>query len=162
MPSTVSDNILYLLADSALSVLKITPFQCVGTYYYTGEDVAFQASGVLLYFGFQEVAPMSYKFDSMLRILNMIDSGKTVMRANLAKELGVTVRSTDRYIATLRSAGFPINFDDERGSYVFEEGDSLSNTDFSTDEVSHSAWQRTCSPASAQRLARSWTPLNGK
>lgn len=78
---------------------------------------------------------MSYKFDSMLRILNMIDSGKIVIRANLAKELEVTVRSADRYIATLRSAGFPINFDDTRGSYVFEEGYSLSKTDFSTDEV---------------------------
>ena len=45
------------------------------------------------------------------------------------------MRSADRYIATLRSAGFPISFDDERGSYVFEEGYSLSKTDFSTDEV---------------------------
>jgi predicted DNA-binding transcriptional regulator YafY len=58
-----------------------------------------------------------------------------VTRPNLARELKVTVRSADRYIATLRNAGFPISFDDERGSYVFEEGYSLSKTDFSTDEV---------------------------
>ena len=78
---------------------------------------------------------MSYKFDSMLRILNMIDSGKTVTRLKLAEDLNVTVRSADRYIATLRSAGFPISFNDDRGTYVFEEGYSLSKTDFSTDEM---------------------------
>ena len=78
---------------------------------------------------------MSYKFDSMLRILNMLDRGKTVTRTSLAEMLELTVRSADRYIATLRNAGFPISFSDERGTYYFEEGFSLSKTDFSTDEM---------------------------
>jgi predicted DNA-binding transcriptional regulator YafY len=71
----------------------------------------------------------------MLRILNLIDSGRTVTRSILAGELKVTVRSADRYIAALRSAGFPIRYSAERGSYVFVEGYSLSRTDLSADEA---------------------------
>jgi len=77
---------------------------------------------------------MSYKFDSMMMILNMIDKKKSVTRAFLSDELEVTVRSADRYIATLRNAGFPISFDENKGSYVFEPGYSLSKADLSADE----------------------------
>ncbi len=78
---------------------------------------------------------MSYKFDSMLRILNMLDRRKTVTRSSLADMLEVTVRSADRYIATLRTAGFPISFSEDRGTYVFDNGFSLSKTDFSAEEM---------------------------
>lgn len=78
---------------------------------------------------------MSYKFDSMLRILNKINCGETVTRAHLAKELQVTVRTADRYISTLRKADFPVSFNEERGSYVFEEGFSLSKTEFTPEEA---------------------------
>ena len=77
---------------------------------------------------------MSYKFDSMIRILNMLDRGKRVTRTSLAEMLEVTVRSADRYIATLRSAGFPITFAEELGTYVFDGGFSLAKADFSPDE----------------------------
>jgi len=77
---------------------------------------------------------MSYKFDSMMKILNMIDKKKQVTRAFLADELEVVVRSADRYIATLRNAGFPIAFDEDKSSYVFEHGYSLSKADLSAEE----------------------------
>lgn len=77
---------------------------------------------------------MSYKFESMMMILNMINAGNTVTRDSLAKKLAVTIRTTDRYISTLRTAGFPISFHDERGSYVFEEGYTLSKAAFSAEE----------------------------
>ena len=78
---------------------------------------------------------MSYKFESMMMILNMINAGNTITRDSLAKRLSVTIRTADRYIATLRGAGFPISFHDDRGSYVFEEGYSLSKAAFSAEEM---------------------------
>lgn len=78
---------------------------------------------------------MSYKFESMMKILNMIDAKHTVTRDSLAEELEVNIRTADRYIATLRTAGFPISFNDELGTYVFEEGYSLSKTEFTAEEA---------------------------
>jgi predicted DNA-binding transcriptional regulator YafY len=77
---------------------------------------------------------MSYKFDSMIRILNMLDRKETITRGALAKMLGVNIRSADRYIATLRNADFPISFDENRGSYVFDEGFSLSRSELMPEE----------------------------
>jgi len=78
---------------------------------------------------------MSYKFESMMMILNMINAGNTVTRDALAKKLSVTIRTADRYISTLRTAGFPIIFNDDRESYTFEEGYSLSKAAFSGEEM---------------------------
>jgi len=77
---------------------------------------------------------MSYKFESMMRILNMINVGNTVTREALAKKLAVTIRTADRYISTLRTAGFPIIFNIDRESYMFAEGYALSKAAFSAEE----------------------------
>lgn len=97
---------------------------------------------------------MSYKFESMMMILNMINAGDTVTREHLAKTLDVTIRTADRYISTLRSAGFPINFNDDRGSYVFEEGYSLSKAVFSPEEA--------LALGLAKNLAAKFGPKTGK
>ncbi len=96
---------------------------------------------------------MSYKFDSMIKILNMINRKKIVTRARLAEELEKTVRSADRYIATLRSAGFPIIIN-EQGSYAFEEGYSLAKLDFSKEEM--------LALGLAKGLATKFGPMTGK
>lgn len=77
---------------------------------------------------------MSYKFESMMIILNRINSSLTVTRQGLANDFGITVRSVDRYIDTLRTAGFPIVFDQDRGSYCFEQGYSLHHAEFTAEE----------------------------
>lgn len=78
---------------------------------------------------------MSYKFESMMMILNKINGGEKVTREGLARHLDVTIRTADRYISTLRAAGFPISFNEDKGSYVFEEGYSLSKAVFSAEEA---------------------------
>lgn len=97
---------------------------------------------------------MSYKFESMLRILNMINAGKTVTRSSLAAILEVTVRSADRYIATLRSADFPVVFDEHRGSYVFEAGFSLAKAELKPEEK--------LALGLAKGLAAKFGPMTGK
>lgn len=77
---------------------------------------------------------MSYKFDSMMRILNMLNRRESITRKQLAEMLSVNIRSADRYIATLRNADFPVVFDEQRNSYVFNEGFSLAKTDLRAEE----------------------------
>ena len=77
---------------------------------------------------------MSYKFDSMMRILNMLDRNERITRKQLAEILSVNIRSADRYIATLRNADFPVIFDEDRNSYVFEKGFSLAKADLKAEE----------------------------
>ncbi len=97
---------------------------------------------------------MSYKFESMMMILNLINAGDTVTRDSLAKRLSVTIRTADRYIATLRIAGFPICFNEERGSYVFEEGYALSKAVLTPEE--------TLALGLAKSLASRFGPKTGK
>ncbi len=78
---------------------------------------------------------MSYKFESMLQILNKLNSRERLTRDSLARHLGVTIRTADRYISTLRAAGFPISHDQQKGCYVFDQGYSLAKLDFSAEEV---------------------------
>ncbi len=54
---------------------------------------------------------MSYKFDSLIIILNKIDSKEKVTADSLGQELEVSKRTVYRYITTLTTAGFPIDFD---------------------------------------------------
>ncbi|HOD75046.1 MAG TPA: HTH domain-containing protein, partial [Syntrophorhabdaceae bacterium] len=65
---------------------------------------------------------MSYKFDSLLIILNRIDSGKRVTADSLMEELEVSKRTVHRYITTLQTANFPIEYDRERRTYAFTGG----------------------------------------
>lgn len=68
---------------------------------------------------------MSYKFDSLIIILNKIDSGGQVTLNSLLDEIQVKERTMFRYIKTLQVAGFPIYYDRKRESYAFVEGYSL-------------------------------------
>lgn len=74
------------------------------------------------------------KLERLLYILNRLDRGERVNARSLAEELGVTERTIFRYIQTLKEAGFPIYFDTERKSYVFEEGYSLRKGNLNLEE----------------------------
>jgi len=78
---------------------------------------------------------MSLKFDNMISILNMLDRGKKISRESIADVLGVTTKSVERYIKTLRVAGFSISYDRTKKSYVFEEGFGLRKPDYTTEEL---------------------------
>jgi predicted DNA-binding transcriptional regulator YafY len=78
---------------------------------------------------------MSYKFDSLMRILNMLDRKERVTVQSLMDDLRISERSTYRYVTTLKDADFPIIFDRERGTYAFEEGYSLSKPDLTLEEI---------------------------
>jgi len=78
---------------------------------------------------------MSFKFDSLMRILNMLDRKERVTVQSLMDDLNISERSTYRYVTTLKDADFPISFDREKGTYTFEEGYSLSKPDLSLEEI---------------------------
>lgn len=65
---------------------------------------------------------LSYKFETMLKILNRINRGDQANAESLADDFAVTRRTMERYIETLRNAGFPIQHDRSQGCYVFGEG----------------------------------------
>lgn len=77
---------------------------------------------------------MSYKFDSLMTILNKLDRGERVTSDSLMRDLEVGRRTAYRYITTLMVAGFPISYDRQKGSYVFDEGYSLRTHTFSSEE----------------------------
>lgn len=77
---------------------------------------------------------MSYKFDSLIRILYMLDRGKHVTLASLVDSLEVTERTIYRYIKTLRDAGFPIDFNQGAKKYAFVEGFSLRKPNLTLEE----------------------------
>jgi predicted DNA-binding transcriptional regulator YafY len=79
-------------------------------------------------------APMSYKFDSLMIILNKIDSGEVVTIQSLSDEFGVGRRSIFRYINTLQVAGYPIAYDRQQERYCFSEGYSLKKPGMSLEE----------------------------
>src|SRR5208282_5910373 len=78
---------------------------------------------------------MSYKFDSLIIILNKIDSGESVTVNSLINDLEVSERTTHRYIKTLQVAGFPIGYNRLKGSYAFDEGYSLRKPNLSVEEM---------------------------
>jgi len=78
---------------------------------------------------------MSYKFDSLMMILNKLDSGEKVTVDSLREDLGVSERTVFRYLNTIQVAGFPIVFDKEQGGYAFMEGYSLKRPDLSIEET---------------------------
>lgn len=78
---------------------------------------------------------MSYKFDSLIIILNKLDSKETVTVKSLVSDLEVSERTVHRYLNTLEIAGFPIRFDRRKESYEFIEGYSLRRPSLSVEET---------------------------
>lgn len=78
---------------------------------------------------------MSYKFDSLMMILNKLDGQRKVTVESLTEDLGVCERTVFRYLKTIQIAGFPIIFNKETGGYGFMEGYSLKRPDLSMDET---------------------------
>lgn len=77
---------------------------------------------------------MSLKFDYMIKILNMLDRGENISRESIAGDLAATTKSVERYIKTLRVAGFPIAYDRLKKSYIFGEGFGLRKPAYTTGE----------------------------
>jgi len=78
---------------------------------------------------------MSYKFDSLAIILNKLDSKETVNVSSLTDELEVSGRTIHRYIGTLQVAGFPVEYDKTKNSYIFTEGYTLKKPTLSLGET---------------------------
>ena len=78
---------------------------------------------------------MSYKFDSLMIILNKLDNNEDITVSSLCEVLEVSSRTIHRYMNTLLMAGFPILFDRNKNSYVFEEGYSLKKPHLSVEET---------------------------
>jgi len=77
---------------------------------------------------------MSFKFDSLMIILNKIDSGELVTVQSLSDEFGVGKRSIFRYINTLQVAGYPIYYDRQKERYSFSEGYTMKKPGLSVEE----------------------------
>jgi predicted DNA-binding transcriptional regulator YafY len=77
---------------------------------------------------------VSFKFDSLMIILNKLDHGEKVTVQSLMDDLEVKERSVHRYLSTLVTAGFPIVYDRKHASYRFEEGYTLKKAFFSPEE----------------------------
>ncbi|MCK5506295.1 MAG: transcriptional regulator [Thermodesulfovibrionia bacterium] len=78
---------------------------------------------------------MSYKFDSLMIILNKLDSKEKVTVQSLAEDLEVSDRTVHRYLNTLQIGGFPVHYDRTKESYVFVDGYSLRKPNLSVEET---------------------------
>lgn len=77
---------------------------------------------------------MSYKFDSLIAILNKLDRRGKVTVHSLMDDLEISQRTAYRYMQTLQGS-FPIFYKRRKGSYVFDEGFSLRKPDLSVEEI---------------------------
>ncbi|MBI5846870.1 MAG: transcriptional regulator [Nitrospirae bacterium] len=78
---------------------------------------------------------MSYKFDSLITILNKLDKGEHATVQSLMDDLEMSERTVHRYIKTLQIAGFPIGFNRARQTYAFDEGYSLRKLNLTIEET---------------------------
>ncbi len=78
---------------------------------------------------------MSYKFDSLIRIVNKLDKKEKVTIHSLMDDLEVSERTVHRYLQTLQVAGFPLYYDRKKERYGFIEGYSLRRPDLSIEET---------------------------
>lgn len=78
---------------------------------------------------------MSFKFDSLIMILNKIDKGEKVTVNSLMEDLEMSERTIYRYLQTLLVADFPISYDKKMESYVFDEGYRLGKPYLSVEET---------------------------
>ncbi len=73
-----------------------------------------------------------------MRLLAAIDEGRHTLeglKTRLDAEHPPSTRSIRRYLATLAEAGFPWQYDREKGTYVFEHGYSLRRLELSGNEL---------------------------
>lgn len=77
---------------------------------------------------------MSDKFDSLVIILNRIDSKSKVTAESLQDELERSKRTIHRYIRTLVTAGFPVEYDRNNKTYAFADGYTLKKPHLSLEE----------------------------
>ena len=108
---------------------------------------------------------MSFKFDSLLIILNKLDTGDVVTCRSLMTDLEISERSAYRYVTSLQVAGFPIYYDRKRGTYAFSEGFCLHHPEVSQEEnLSLALAKRLLAPWGqvAQGLAKIEDRLNAK
>lgn len=78
---------------------------------------------------------MSYKFDSLIIILNKLDSKARITAESLREDLEVSKRTVHRYISTLQTAGFPIDYDRNQKTYAFTGGYALKKPNLSLEET---------------------------
>lgn len=74
-------------------------------------------------------------FDAMLRILNKIHGNEIVTIQSLVNDLETSERSVMRYISSLKEAGFPIEYDRQKGRYCFADGFTLRKPSISLEET---------------------------
>jgi predicted DNA-binding transcriptional regulator YafY len=73
------------------------------------------------------------KMIGVLRILNDLNDGEIVLR-DLAREMGISVRTIQRYICQIEGAGFPL-YSPSAGVYCFVDGYSLKKMQLSDNEA---------------------------
>ena len=78
---------------------------------------------------------MSFKFDSMMIILNKVDAGEVVTVRSLQEELRVSERTVHRYLETLQLSGYPLYFDRQRERYAFPEGYAMKKPGLTFEEA---------------------------
>lgn len=78
---------------------------------------------------------MSFKFDSMMIILNKVDAGEKVTVQSLQEELRVSERTVHRYLETLQLSGYPLFFDRRSERYAFPEGYGLKKPGLTLEEA---------------------------
>ncbi len=76
---------------------------------------------------------MDNKITRLLYVLNCLDKGEVNLK-KLADEMGVALRTVQRYIATIQDAEFPI-YDIRPGVYTFVDGFNLSKMQISAQEA---------------------------
>ncbi len=76
---------------------------------------------------------MDNKITRLLYVLNCLDRGEVNLK-KLAEEMGVALRTVQRYIATIQDAEFPI-YDIRPGVYTFVDGFNLSKMQISAQEA---------------------------
>lgn len=75
------------------------------------------------------------KLFRLIRILNKLESSHSVSVKSLSEDFDVTVRTVQRDICRLMSAGFPIVQGEAKGEYSFYEGFSLKKLSLSDEEA---------------------------
>lgn len=78
---------------------------------------------------------MSYKFDSLIIILNKLNSRAKINVESLGEELEVGKRTVYRYMRSLQTAGFPIEYDRDSRTYIFSDGYTLNKPNVSVEEA---------------------------
>jgi transcriptional antiterminator len=74
------------------------------------------------------------KMVGIWKVLNALDQG-TIILKELAQDMGLSVRTLQRYVKVLESAGVPLYNNPKIGEWGFVQGHSLKKMQFSKDEA---------------------------